>query len=484
MRPAILLLTIAAAAFAESPSTNTKFSFTAPSTLDQWKLRREEIKKQILWAAGLDPAPPRSPLNPRSFGKTTGDGYTVENIAIQTMPGFWLAGNLYRPLNATGKVPAILHPHGHWDNGRLENTDNCASPALASALARGGAIVFAIDMVGYNDTLQLPHKFGQEKKEQLWNFGPLSIQLWNSIRAVDYLLSLPEVDPERLGMTGASGGGSQTFLLAAVDDRIRAAAPVNMVSFIMQGGCECENTSGLRIGTNNVEIASITAPRPMLMVSATGDWTRNMLEEEFPAVRSVYNLYGASDKVSAVRIDAPHNYNQRSRAAVYRFFLQNFGVAANADEERPPADLAKLRLLTAPATTLGPATSAELFSQWRTAAEAQFRLAKDAGLRERLMRAFVPSGLTSLPPSRFFPGHGQPAIFINGKSVADASEDPAAIRLRNDVRPVLVIEPSRKSQPLAPNPKDDQARPRLQPLRCRRRNRRHPRRPPIPEGQG
>lgn len=454
MRRAAIFLALCATAFAEAPGTNTKFSFKAPASLAEWKLRREELKKQILWASGLDPAPPRSELTPRSFGKVVGDGYTVENIAIQTMPGFWLAGNLYRPVNAQGRLPAILHPHGHWNNGRLENTDNCSSPSLASALARGGAIVFAYDMVGYNDTVQLPHKFGQEKREQLWNFGPFGIQLWNSIRAADYLLSLKEVDPERLGMTGASGGGTQTFILTAVDDRIRASAPVNMVSFIMQGGCECENTPGLRIGSNNVEIASIAAPRPMLMVSATGDWTRNMLEEELPAVRSVYSLYGVADQVSAVRIDAPHNYNRDSRAAVYRFFLEHFGIAANQEEEKPPADLTKLRLLAKPGATLAAPGFEELFSQWKTNALAQFRLAKDAGLRERLARAFLPAGDDAAPASRFFPGNGPGAIFINGSAVAEASEAAGAVALRNDVRPLLVIEPSRRSKPLAPNPKD------------------------------
>lgn len=455
MRHAALALALCATAFAEAPGTNTKFSFQAPASAAEWKQRREELKKQILWAAGLDPAPPRSELTPRSFGKTTGDGYTVENIAIRTMPGFWLAGNLYRPLNAQGKLPAILHPHGHWTGGRLENTDNCSSPSLASALARGGAIVFAYDMVGYNDTTQLPHKFGQGKRELLWNFGPFGIQLWNSIRAADYLLSLPEADPKRLGMTGASGGGTQTFILTAVDDRIRAAAPVNMVSFSMQGGCECENAAGLRIGSNNVEIAAIAAPRPMLMVAATGDWTKNMLEEELPAVKSVYRLYGAEELVSAVRIDAPHNYNRDSRAAVYRFFREQFGIAANLEQERPPSLLERLRLLSAPGATLAPAGYEELFNQWRANALAQFSLAKDAGLRERLARAFLPAGLDAAPQTRFFPGNGPGAIFINGSALAEASEAPAAMALRNNVRPVLVIEPARLSKPLTPNPKDE-----------------------------
>ncbi len=443
-RAALLLIAAAGLLPAQSPGTNTKFSFSAPATLDEWKARREELRRQILWAAGLDPMPARNPLNPRITGRVEADGYSVENVAIETLPGFWLAGNLYRPLNARGPMPAILHPHGHWKNGRLESTDNCNSPALASSLARGGAIVFAYDMVGYNDTLQLPHKFGLEKSEQLWNFGPLQVQLWNSVRVVDYLLSRNDVDPKRIGMTGASGGGSQTFLLAAIDDRIRAAAPVNMVSFIMQGGCECENAASLRIGTNNVEIASMTAPRPMLMVSATGDWTRNMLEEELPAVQSVYRLYDAAAQVSAVRIDAPHNYNQPSRAAVYSFFNEKFGLKAGVEQEKPLADLARLRLLSGTETKLAAADYEDVFLQWKTRAMVHFRLAKDADLRGRLLRAFAAS--TPAPPPRYklIPGKGTPILFAGEESKAPVQAG----------RPVMVVEFSRKSTPLAPAPKD------------------------------
>lgn len=444
MRAGILLIASAWLLHPQTPGTNTKFSFTAPQSLDEWKSRREELKRQILWAAGLDPMPARNPLNPRVMGRVEADGYIVENIALETLPGFWLAGNLYRPQNARNPMPAILHPHGHWKNGRLESTDECNSPALASSLAQGGAIVFAYDMVGYNDTSQLPHKFGLEKAEQLWNFGPLQVQLWNSVRVVDYLLSRNDVDAKRIGMTGASGGGSQTFLLAAIDDRIRAAAPVNMVSFIMQGGCECENASSLRIGTNNVEIASITAPRPMLMVSATGDWTRNMLEEELPAVQSVYRLYDAAEQVSAVRIDAPHNYNQPSRAAVYNFFNEKFGLKASIEQEKPPADLARLRLISGTDTSLGAAGYEDVFLQWKNRALAHLRLAKDADLRGRLLRAFAASIPASPPQHKLLPGKGTPVLFVGDESQAPVQTG----------RPIMIVKFSRPSNPLNPDPKD------------------------------
>jgi dienelactone hydrolase len=192
-------------------------------------------------------------------------------------------------------------------------------PARAISLARQGYVVFSYDMVGYNDTVQTPHAFGNPR-EQLWGFGPLGLQLWNSIRSIDFLQSLSDVDPEKIAMTGESGGGTQTFLATAVDNRIRFSVPVNMISAIMQGGSPCENAPGLRLGTSNLEIGALMAPRPMLMIAATGDWTRNTPKEEYPALRSIYELYDRTADLEMVQIDAPHNYNQQSREAMYRFF--------------------------------------------------------------------------------------------------------------------------------------------------------------------
>src|SRR5207247_4035523 len=115
-------------------------------------------------------------------------------------------------------------------------------------------------------------------------------QLWKCIRVEDNLKILPDVDKNRIGATGASGGGSQTFLLAAVDDRVKCSVPVNMVSAYMQGGCLCENAPGLRVGSDNVEVSAAFAPRPQLLVSCTGDWTSKVPVEEWPAVKKVYDL--------------------------------------------------------------------------------------------------------------------------------------------------------------------------------------------------
>ena len=128
------------------------------------------------------------------------------------------------------------------------------------------------------------------------------------------------MDPERIGATGASGGGTQTFILAAIDDRVKVAAPVCMISSTMQGGCACENTAALRIETENMEIGALFAPKPLLMISATGDWTKLTSEVEYPFIRSIYTLYGSADRVVNQHFDIGHNYNQDAREAMYRFF--------------------------------------------------------------------------------------------------------------------------------------------------------------------
>jgi len=284
-----------------------------------WEARREELRDQILAAAGLLPEPVKFDLRPEVFGRLDREGYSVEKVILETFPGFHLSGNLYRP-SGDGPFPAVLSPHGHWSYGRLENSERGSVPARAVHLARQGFVVFAYDMIGYGDTQSLPHEVWGGEREQLWNVGLLGAQLWNSIRALDFLETLSYVDRNNIGATGASGGATQVFLLSAVDDRVRFSAPVNMVSALMQGGSACENAANLRIDTNNVEIAALAAPRPMLLVSATGDWTKNLPRVEFPAVQRIYQLLDAGAAVEAVQFDAPHNYNQDSREAVYRFF--------------------------------------------------------------------------------------------------------------------------------------------------------------------
>ena len=313
---------------------STPWALRRYRTLAEWEQRAAAIRRHILVCAGLWPLPEKTPLKAQVFGRIEREGYAVEKVFFESLPGFFVCGNLYRPLGE-GLFPGIACPHGHWGRGRLENTELGSIAGRCINFARQGMVAFSYDMVGYNDSDQFVHREIGGRREALWGIGALSLQLWNSIRVVDFLASLADVDAERIGCTGASGGGTQTFLLMAVDERIKAAAPVNMVSAFMQGGCRCENQGHLRLDINNVEIASCMAPRPLLMVSCTGDWTANTPEVEFPAVRAIYGLYGEQNKVSEVQIDAPHNYNQPSCEAVYAFFKRHLLGGQGRVAERP-----------------------------------------------------------------------------------------------------------------------------------------------------
>jgi dienelactone hydrolase len=295
---------------------------------EAWLERAAFLRKQILASAGLLPMPERTPVHAEVFGKLERSGYTIEKVLLETFPGFYLGGNLYRPAGGHGPYPAVVSPHGHWAFGRLENQQLVSVPGRSINLARQGFVVFTYDMIGYDDTDQIPHHWGDNRYD-LWNINPLGVQLWDSIRAVDFVSSLPDVDASRIGVTGASGGGTQTFMLAAVDERIKAAAPVNMISATMQGGV-CENAANLRVGgnndTSNMVVAALIAPRPLLMVSAS-DWTMNTNRVEFPAVRSIYRLLGAEQNVETFHQNEVHNYNKVSREAVYTFFGTRFAGA-------------------------------------------------------------------------------------------------------------------------------------------------------------
>jgi hypothetical protein len=253
----------------------------------------------------------------------------------------------------------------------------------------------------------------------LWSFGPLGLQLWNSIRAVDFLQSLPDVDADKIAMTGESGGGTQTFLATAVDERIRYSVPVNMISAIMQGGSPCENAPGLRLGTSNLEIGALMAPRPMLMIAATGDWTRNTPREEYPALRSIYELYDKAAELETIQIDAPHNYNQQSREAMYRFFGKR--VLGDADEKKfaernikleKLADMLALEGRALPDTALG---YKQLFDQWIAAATRQSEETTDPRiLRERLSLA-----LASEWPAKVLSERGGEKIILSRQGRGD-----------------------------------------------------------------
>lgn len=338
------------------------FPFTPPPSKDQWEKRAKFVREQLLVSLGLWPMPDKTPLNAVIHGKMEFDDYTVEKVYFESMPGFFVTGSLFRPKGKSGKLPAVLNPHGHWANGRFYDNkngilneiadgaerfeDSGRSPLQARCvqLARMGCVAFFYDMIGYADNQQISqaiaHGFAKQRPEmnakENWGlFSPqaeshaqsvMGLQTWNSIRAFDFLSSLPDVDPERIGVTGASGGGTQTFILCALDPRPKVAFPAVMVSTAMQGGCTCENASLLRVDTGNIEFAAMFAPKP-LGLTAADDWTKEMGTKGFPELQKHYAMMGAPNNVymkSALHFG--HNYNQVSRAAMYGWMNKHLNL--------------------------------------------------------------------------------------------------------------------------------------------------------------
>ena len=332
-------------------------------TPERWAARRSEIRERILLAAGLFPLPTKTPLNAVMHGRMERDDYTIDRVFFESFPGHFVTGNLYLPKNPPrdGRMPGILCPYGHWPDGRFmdRGVDSKAtkqelaigaerfesgarSPLHARCvqLARMGCAVFFYDMLGYADSIQIPdHRSGRRPElngREPGTFGLYSpmadlrlqsnfgLQTWNSIRALDFLSTLPGVDTSRLAVTGASGGGTQTLMLAAVDDRLAAAFPCVMTSTAMQGGCTCENASYLRINQGNIDIAAAFAPKPMGMTAAN-DWTKELEKKGFPDLQRVWGKLGAPDNVMATfNIHWAHNYNHVSRTTMYGFINKHF----------------------------------------------------------------------------------------------------------------------------------------------------------------
>jgi hypothetical protein len=205
-----------------------------------------------------------------------------------------------------------------------------------------GCVVWQWDMLSDSDSVQfsreIVHGFAKQRPgmntTENWGlYSPqaeahlqsiMGLQTWNAVRSLDFLLSLPEVDADRIAITGASGGGTQTMLLAAIDPRVKLSFPAVMVSTAMQGGCTCENACLLRIGTGNVEFAGLFAPKPQGMTTAN-DWTKEMATKGFPELKALYKLLGAPNNVMLHRAEHfPHNYNAVARSAFYGWVNKHF----------------------------------------------------------------------------------------------------------------------------------------------------------------
>lgn len=255
-------------------------------------------------------------------------GYTVQNIALQTLPGLYVTGSIYAPAKK-GRHPVILCPNGHFGNGRYREDQQ----QRMGTLARMGAVCIDYDLIGWGENVL------QLGAQVHWTSAAQVLQLLNGIRLLDYAVTRSDVDPTRVGVCGGSGGGTQTILLTVLDERYTAACPVVSLSAHFDGGCACE--SGLPVtdageGTCNAELAALFAPRPMCVVSDGKDWTAAVPQNEYPYLQRVYGLYGAADRVSNVHLPAEgHDFGPNKRRAVYDFFAAAFGLdAAQCDEKQ------------------------------------------------------------------------------------------------------------------------------------------------------
>jgi len=324
-----------------------------PATKEAWEARKPILKEQLLVSQGLWPTPEKVPLNAVIHGKIERDGYTVEKVYFVSHPGHYVTGNLYHPTGKQGKRPAVMYAHGHWQDARLstakswENDKKTGAEATEESskyfhqagcamLARLGCVVFHYDMVGNSDSKQIVHRQGfTDVDAQLRLQTFMGLQTWNSIRIVDFLHTLPDVDTSRIGITGASGGGTQSFVLAAADDRVAASFPAVMVSTNMAGGCICENSAYLRVGTTNIELSALIAPRPLGMTGAN-DWTVDIEKKGLPELKTIYKMYGAENNVMAKYLSFPHNYNQPSREVMYNFFNKHLKFGADGTITEKP----------------------------------------------------------------------------------------------------------------------------------------------------
>ena len=296
-----------------------------------WEKRKALLRKNILRVLGLD-SMAKCDLNPLRSGYRQYDGYSVENIALEILPGVWVCGSLYMPLKHRGRIPAFLSPHGHFYNKtdhaipdergryRPDQQKRCAM------LARMGVAVFSYDMFGWGEST-LAFKLTDHRSD----LG-LVMQTWQSMRVLDYLASLPFIDKTRIGVTGASGGGTQAMIIAALDDRIALSVPTVMMSSHFFGGCPCESGLpihfiGNELPSNNAELGAMVAPRPQLVISDGQDWTATTPGIEFPYLKKIYGYYDAADKIRNVHLPHEgHDYGYNKRTALYDFVAEQFGL--------------------------------------------------------------------------------------------------------------------------------------------------------------
>jgi dienelactone hydrolase len=293
-----------------------------------WEQRKALLRPELYKALDLSPLPAKPDSKPIITPKRIYNGYTVENIALEILPGLYINGSLYKPLHYKGKIPVMLSPDGHWDKQRYRA--DCQ--LRCATLARMGCMAYSYDLFAWGESLL------QFKSEDHRTSIAQVVQTLGAIRILDYVLSLKETDPARVGISGGSGGGSHTVLMAAIDQRIKLSAPVVAVSSYFYGGCPCESGMPIHMcggGTDNVELAAMAAPNPQLLITDGKDWTAHMPEHDFPYLQKMYGYYGKTNLVENVHLpNEGHDYGPSKRNALYDFVARNFKLDIKSIEDK------------------------------------------------------------------------------------------------------------------------------------------------------
>ena len=321
--------------------------FVPSKTAAEWKKRAAVLRRQAKVGLGIWPMPTPAALNAVVHGRVERDDYTVEKVYFESLPGHFVTGNLYRPKSGNRKPgPAVLCPYGHWPGGRFNRSDqrkfvsqrkkgqerydpagHYPLQARCAHLARMGCVVFMYDMVGYADSVQIPHKTAGDP-QHLINIAGL--QTWNSMRAFDFLAGLDDVNPKRIAVTGASGGGMQTLLLFAVDPRPAVSVPVVSV-FVNRKGAACTYGPYMRIDEGTIAVAALAAPRPLCIINAGGDWTSKFMTHGYPQLKELYRMLDIEERFDGKLFEKkPHNYNILSREYMYAFVKKHLKLDDSA----------------------------------------------------------------------------------------------------------------------------------------------------------
>ncbi len=415
------------------------------ASLAEWERRRTWVREVVLRDIGLDPMPPRLPLDARIVSSLRRDGYTVNRLYFRILPGCYGSGWLYLPSRIRGRVPAILNPHGHWPGGAVHPV--CQSRMIA--LAKKGYIALMTDSI---------HAADFET-----GMTPIGLMTLQNIRALDYLCSRKDVDPSRLGVTGASGGGQQTMYVMALDDRPVVAVPVVMACYFARilhpdwAHCWCNHAPGIAADTDMTEFLSVFAPKPALFISSSKDWTYRFPYEEYKQVRKVWSLYGKASNTSCIISNVPHGYGRPRREAMYRFMNARLGVEDPDGGKEPPLtveDPAVLRKMERPIPGLRDWAAAAAW--YRSTHRPALPPWKIPGALAALLRAAppVPGRTGAVPKGTFgFPGGKARKLLIRGEKgiripalLLSSSREPAG-----PAPAVILLDPRGKAGVFRPD---------------------------------